>query len=297
MNPLRLQILCFCFLVLFFACDAPSSSTNNEPITESSTMKMTDTINADQSKVDSKLVAKAVKTKLTIVSSLIDTSFSTDYIMGKFDPAKHSDFELIDSKYASRAGMYMRKDAYLKFKEMHEAAKKDGIKLMIKSATRNFNAQKAIWEGKWNGKRKLEGGISAPQKYPRAKDRASKILEWSSMPGTSRHHWGTDIDLNAFVNSYFEKGQGLKEYEWLSTYAGQFGFCQPYSPKGKNRPAGYNEEKWHWSFLPVAMPLTQLAESDLSNDMISGFDGANTAAEIDIVNNYILGINPICKHK
>lgn len=260
-------------------------------------IKLADTTISNQLKVEPTQVAKVVQTKLPIVASPIDTSFTTDYIMGKFDPAKHSDFELIDIKYASRAGMYMRKDAYLKFKEMHEAAKKDGIKLVIKSATRNFNAQKAIWEGKWSGKRKLEGGISAPQKYPLAKDRASKILEWSSMPGTSRHHWGTDIDLNAFVNSYFEKGQGLKEYEWLSTYAHQFGFCQPYSPKGKDRPAGYNEEKWHWSFLPVAIPLTQLAESDLTNDMISGFDGANTAAEIDIVNNYILGINPTCKHK
>ena len=38
---------------------------------------------------------------------------------------------------------------YVKFKEMHTAAKKDGINFLIVSGTRNFDEQKSIWERKW----------------------------------------------------------------------------------------------------------------------------------------------------
>ena len=114
------------------------------------------------------------------------------------------------------------------------------------------------------------------------------------MPGSSRHHWGTDIDINALENSYFESGRGLKEYEWLKKHAADFGFCQPYSPKGPERPEGYNEEKWHWSYLPLARPLTQQAKLRLNNEALKGFRGAEAASGVSIVDNYVLGINKAC---
>ena len=80
---------------------------------------------------------------------------------------------------------------------------------------------------------------------PEPVERARMILTYSSMPGTSRHHWGTDMDLNKDNNGYFATGEGLKVYEWLQAHAHEYGFCQPYTPKGPNRPEGYNEEKWH----------------------------------------------------
>ena len=55
---------------------------------------------------------------------------------------------------------------------------------------------------------------------------AKTILLYSSMPTTSRHHWGTDMDINSLENSYFASGQGLKEYTWLKKNAAKFGFCQ-----------------------------------------------------------------------
>lgn len=223
-----------------------------------------------------------------------DSTITTAHLMGKFDPLKDTDFVEIDSKYADRPGQFLHKETYASFIRMHGAAKKDGIDLIIKSATRNFTAQKSIWEGKWNGKRLLEGNENAAKKYPEAKKRALKILEYSSMPGTSRHHWGTDIDINAFVNTYFEKGKGKKEYDWLMRHAGDYGFCQPYTPKGKDRPHGYNEEKWHWSFLPLAKRLSNQYRLRLTDQDITGFDGAKTAAEINIVEKYVLGINREC---
>ena len=114
---------------------------------------------------------------------------------------------------------------------MYDAAKKEGITLKIISATRNFATQKIIWEGKWTGKRLHESKENLAKTIPNPTERAIKILRWSSMPGTSRHHWGTDIDLNKLNNSYFEKGEGLKIYNWLIANASSFGFCQPYSPE------------------------------------------------------------------
>ncbi len=177
---------------------------------------------------------------------------------------------------------------------MYLEAKKDGVNLTIRSATRNFDYQKRIWERKWTGETKIENGKDASKAYPNARERALKILEFSSMPGTSRHHWGTDMDLNSFSNEYFEKGKGLKEYEWLITHAKDFGFCQPYSEKGNRRPFGYNEEKWHWSYLPIAKKLTDMAKDSMKDDLIKGFKGAETAKEIGVVKKYVLGINRDC---
>jgi len=231
------------------------------------------------------------KTVVNISRSEVDT---LDYLMGKFEPNRHPDFVKVEKKYADREGLYLRKDTYEGFKKMYLEAKKDGVNLTIRSATRNFDYQKRIWERKWTGETKIENGKDASKAYPNARERALKILEFSSMPGTSRHHWGTDMDLNSFSNEYFEKGKGLKEYEWLITHAKDFGFCQPYSEKGKDRPFGYNEEKWHWSYLPIAKKLTDMAKDSMKDDLIKGFKGAETAKEIGVVKKYVLGINRDC---
>ena len=220
--------------------------------------------------------------------------FSIEYLMGKFAPATHPDFVVVDKKYAEGEGFYLRKDAYESFQKMWEAAQADGITLTIVSATRNFYRQKQIWEAKWTGQRKIENGTNAAQKYKDPKTRALKILEYSSMPGTSRHHWGTDIDLNDLDNYTFEQGPGKKVYDWMQKHAAKYGFCQPYTVKGKERPNGYNEEKWHWSYIPVAQHLTKLAAQRLQDDMIGGFEGAETAKGIGVVEKYVLGINKEC---
>jgi len=225
----------------------------------------------------------------------VDSSITLDYLMGKFEPKKDERFTVVSTKHADRSGLYLRKETYAAFLEMTAAAKKDGIKLIIKSATRNFIYQKGIWERKWSGKTKINGK-NINDITREVADKSSIILQYSSMPGSSRHHWGTDFDLNAFTNSYFEKGQGLKEYEWLVTNAGKFGFCQPYSPLGKDRPKGYQEEKWHWSYLPLSTTLTEQAGLRITDEMIQGFEGDYTAQAINIVDNYILGIHPECLH-
>lgn len=224
------------------------------------------------------------------------TQQKLNLITGHFDPSVHPDFVKIDSQYADQADRLMQKRAYASFVKMFAAAKEAGIVLQIKSATRNFDYQKGIWERKWTGKTKLSDGTDVSKDIKEPKSKALKILEYSSMPGTSRHHWGTDIDLNSFDNAWFGEGEGLKIYQWMVAHAHEYGFCQPYTEKGSQRPNGYNEEKWHWSYTPIADEYTLLASKYLQDTMITGFQGAETAAQIGVVNKYILGINHSCSN-
>lgn len=230
--------------------------------------------------------------KEEIIEMPYSPKYDLTFLLGQFEPAEHVDFVLIDEAYANKSGMYMQKEAYNAFLEMHQAAKEDGVDLKIVSAARSFDYQKGIWERKWFGKTLLEGHKDASQMEDEG-ERAAAILRYSAMPGTSRHHWGTDIDLNALSNDYFSSGRGLQEFEWLTTHAGQFGFCRPYTDKSKGR-TGYEEEKWHWSYLPLSKTMTHDCEFLLKNEMIQGFAGSAAADKLNVKLNYILGIDTTC---
>jgi len=246
---------------------------------------------------DKPLLEKEVKAAIpTLTSPQPKDTADLKYIMGKFMPETDQAFTAIPASYADREGMYMRKAAYKAFLDMHAAAKQAGINLQIRSATRNFDYQKGIWERKWTGETILSTGENASIAFPESKARALKILNYSSMPGTSRHHWGTDIDLNNFNNVWFEQGEGLKLFEWMEAHAHEYGFCRPYTAKDAARPDGYNEEKWHWSYTPISDELTDLAEEYLDEKMITGFMGSEVAEELDVVKKYVLGINHGCRH-
>jgi LAS superfamily LD-carboxypeptidase LdcB len=217
---------------------------------------------------------------------------NANYLMGKFNPAKNNLFTEIPNKYADRSGLYLRKETLVAFIKMHTAAKKAGVRLTIRSATRNFNAQKRIWERKWSGKKKLSDGTNVARDIRNPVNKSYKILEYSSMPGTSRHHWGTDIDLNAFNNSWFATGEGLKVFNWLNANAAKYGFCRPYTA---GRSYGYHEEKWHWSYKPLSAPMLKEASLVLTDDKIRGFLGSNTAVQIGVVKKYIFGVSEACK--
>ncbi|MTB50187.1 M15 family metallopeptidase [Lewinella sp. W8] len=218
-----------------------------------------------------------------------------EYLTGKFDPGQHPDFVKVAARYTDGDPYLLHRETYAAFEKMHAAAMADGVQLIMVSATRNFQRQRQIWEAKWKGQRLLEGKEKADEVYPDPADRARAILRYSSMPGTSRHHWGTDIDLNALTNEFFDAGKGKEVYDWLVAHAHEYGFCQPYTPKGADRPSGYEEERWHWSYLPLATQLTDFAASALKDEDISGFEGAEAAPQIGVINNYVLGINPDCK--
>lgn len=205
-------------------------------------------------------------------------NFSKDFILGKFNYKSDTTFIKVNSIHSSKT-IYLNKEVYNAFIKMYDRAKKEGIKLLVVSGTRNFYEQKAIWERKWG-------------KYKTVKplERAKKILEYSSMPTTSRHHWGTDIDLINLNNSYFEKGIGKKEYEWLINNANSFGFYQVYTNKENGR-TGYNLEKWHWSYLPLASKYLNYYNENIDYEDINNFKGSELAEILKIKSEYVNGIS------
>ena len=209
-----------------------------------------------------------------------------DLLIGKFKVEIHPDFVLVDKKYHDKSEMYLQKQTLESFIKMREAAEKDGIQLTIISGTRDFYSQKSIWERKYNNYKKE--GLSKIEII-------KKIMLWSSMPTTSRHHWGTDIDINGFDDYFSEENKKAnKEYRWLVINAPKFDFCQVYTEKGEGkRRTGYNEEKWHWSYMPLAREYLDLYQKIVTYEDISGFSGSHFAKEMDIINKYVLGISDI----
>lgn len=199
-------------------------------------------------------------------------------LLGKVDYHTLQEFTAVDKQYA-RKPMFLEKETYKAFLEMYQAAKKEGIELKIISGARNFEHQKAIWERKWNRFEELS-----------PLDRADKILEFSSMPSTSRHHWGTDIDLNSLENHYFEKGKGKAVYQWLITHAHRYGFYQVYTSKSDGR-TGYAEEKWHWSYLPIANLFLERYNQIITYLDINGFEGAEWAEKKHMIPHYVNGVS------
>lgn len=209
-------------------------------------------------------------------------------LTGKINASKDKRFVEIKS------GLFLRKEAFSAFLLMAQAAKKEGITLNILSATRNYSAQKGIWEEKWSGKRHVNGQNLA-KKISDPVQRAQMILKYSSMPGTSRHHWGTDMDLNSLDPVFFESGAGKKIYQWLKRNAGKYGFCQPYTEFGASRQNGYQEEKWHWSYKPLSSEMLKKYLELVKYQDIQGFQGAETAETLKVIENYVDGINPECR--
>lgn len=203
-------------------------------------------------------------------------------LLGKFDYKKDSNFSIVSSKYSSKT-IYLRNEVLLKFDQMYNAALKDGIKLVIISGTRSFNHQKYIWDRKWAKNIQKMDSISA----------VKEIMKYSSMPSTSRHHWGTDIDLNNLENSYFEIGEGKKIFDWLVENAFKYGFHMTYDNQEETKRTGYKMEKWHWSYMPISEQFLIQFNEYINCENISSFKGSKFAChpELDVIKNFVNGIN------
>jgi LAS superfamily LD-carboxypeptidase LdcB len=153
------------------------------------------------------------------------------------------------------------------FLNLRRAALKDGIDLAPMSGFRDFDRQLTIWNGKFSGARpmydaagsKLDAAALAPW------ERIEAILLWSALPGASRHHWGTDIDvvdgtMNAEGHSdkltraaFAQGGPFARLDEWLEANAARFGFFRPF----QGVRSGVQAEPWHLSFAPIAEKARQ----------------------------------------
>jgi len=230
--------------------------------------------------LEEKATLDSTKTAKDSISKQKALVLSKDFLMGKFDAKKHPQFVVVPMEYSVlQIPLFMQKDAYQAFLEMKKAAKKDGLNLNIVSSFRSFYEQKYIWDIKW---KKNEDTLDI--------NKAKFILEYSAMPGTSRHHWGTDIDINSVEVEYFEKAEGKLVYQWLKQNAPKYGFFQPYTKIDEKRPTGYFEEKWHWSYQPIAEKCLQAYQEKITFQDFYGFAGANLAQKLNIIEDYVFGI-------
>ncbi|WP_291801184.1 M15 family metallopeptidase [Lutibacter sp.] len=150
----------------------------------------------------------------------------------------------------------LQNDAFIAFKKMQKEALKEGISIQIVSAYRSFNHQKKIWNRKY--KQYILEGFSEQQTI-------AKIIEYSSIPGTSRHHWGTDIDIidNArsrpkklLIESNYTKNRIYSKLKiWMDKNASNFGFYLVYN----NNPTrkGYKYEPWHYTYKPLSKKMLE----------------------------------------
>ena len=267
-----------CFLSVFlFSCNSENESITLAKAVQSQELKTFD--NHD------KLVETAPNSDSTITKAVKPKNFEKiekNILLGKFDYKKDSNFSIVSSKYSSKT-IYLRKEVLQKFDQMYNAALKDGIKLVIISGTRSFNHQKYIWDRKWAKNILKMDSISA----------VKEIMKYSSMPSTSRHHWGTDIDLNSLENSYFEKGEGKKIFDWLVANAFKYGFHMTYDNQEETKRTGYKMEKWHWSYMPISEQFLIQFNEYINCENISSFKGSKFAChpKVDVIKNFVNGIN------
>lgn len=170
-------------------------------------------------------------------------------------------------------------DVIMPLEQLKQEARQAGFDLRLASGYRSFARQKALWNAKALGQKPVldERGRPLDALGMTERDRVYAILRWSALPGGSRHHWGTDMDVfdaaalvpgqNLALTREETRGDGPMAplHHWLDEWlvsAGNKGFYRPYD---RDR-GGVAPEPWHLSYRPLAarfasrMSLSALTE-------------------------------------
>ena len=126
----------------------------------------------------------------------------------------------------NRAGHRLARSIMPDLLAMIEAARSDGIELMVSSAYRSYEYQAGLY------RRHVE------QLGQEAADRVS------ARPGHSQHQLGTTIDFGSIASGYGDTPNG----RWVAAHAWRFGFSLSY-PEGQEELTGYDYEPWHFRYL------------------------------------------------
>jgi LAS superfamily LD-carboxypeptidase LdcB len=159
-------------------------------------------------------------------------------------------------------GSILHPEAAKAFLGLRAAAMQSDIDLVPVSTFRNFQHQLTIWNDKFNGRRALLDAAGHPLDAAamNEQERVGAILLWSALPGASRHHWGTEIDVidraalpqgaraQLIPLEYASGGIFERLGAWLHGHCEGYGFFLPYDrDRGGVRP-----EPWHLSYAPVS---------------------------------------------
>jgi LAS superfamily LD-carboxypeptidase LdcB len=162
------------------------------------------------------------------------------------------------------------------FRALRAEAAKEGLDVTPFSAFRDFHQQVEIWNRKFRGERPLYDRDGNERDHATLSEAqiVEAILVWSAVPGASRHHWGSEIDVydraalpegyrvRLLPEEYVPGGVFERLADWLNDNLARFGFFRPYD---RDR-GGVYPEPWHISYAPVAAG----AQSALTTDLIAG---------------------------
>lgn len=160
----------------------------------------------------------------------------------------------------------------------------EGFELRIESAYRSFERQLSIWNRKARGELPLLSAEGVPMERPQDEEELMyAILTWSALPGASRHHLGTDLDVvdgRACPEGYEvqltpEECSGMfaafhKFLDERFATDGAFGFDRVFVPgRGKIRPEG-----WHIAHLPTSRKCLEHFSLEVLQKIYEGSDMA-----------------------
>ncbi len=216
------------------------------------------------------------------------SSFDIWELVGKTKPALYGD------------DFRLRKLAAEAFKDMRADAMKVGINIYSQSSYRGFQHQLRIWNSKF--KSHIEKGAAPEQALERS------LLD-SAIPGTSRHHWGTDLDmidaavmpqpLQRLEIQNFKMGGAYEHLAfWLSEHAIKYNYHLTYT-EDKTR-TGFKHEPWQYSFAELSVPIIRDFKRSnwkpiLKDNSILGYQLFTTEFLTSYELKYVLGINPKLK--
>lgn len=173
-------------------------------------------------------------------------------------------------------GHRLQREVAQAFAALQADARTAGFALAIASSFRSFERQLTIWNGKASGARAVhdDAGRAVPMAELAPLEQLHAILRFSAIPGTSRHHWGTDLDVfdAAALPPQYQLQLSPQEvapgglfdplHRWLDermAAGASHGFYRPYD---EDR-GGVARERWHLSYAPLAVRCAQQCEPAL----------------------------------
>ncbi|MBR5478704.1 MAG: D-alanyl-D-alanine carboxypeptidase family protein, partial [Clostridia bacterium] len=143
---------------------------------------------------------------------------------------KQTNLVKMDRMYTINDGKQylMTHEAYWRFKQLSDAARKEGISIKAASTYRTEDYQGRLYNN-----------------YLRTTGRKNAD-NYSARPGFSEHQTGLAVDVN-YTGTSFENTTAFK---WLQKHAHEYGYILRY-PKGKTWITGYAYEPWHYRYVGI----------------------------------------------
>jgi LAS superfamily LD-carboxypeptidase LdcB len=204
---------------------------------------------------------------------------------------------------------YLHTNIVNDFVALQSAAASAGFDLCIASSFRDFNRQSAIWNAKFSNKRVVLNKAQQAVELNSLSDieKCTAIMLYSALPGASRHHLGTDLDIfdKSAVSDDYELQLTPDEYQhggpfaelsqWLDTHLAEFGFYRPY----QHDLGGVAPELWHISHIAQSEQLMRHLSVEVLHNCIKESDLLGKDAILThlpaLYERFVLNVSPPAK--